>query len=53
MDRWLKKSHDNRTKRIADDVEAAVNTNANGYLQTCLRFVRIGYRCLVVIFLIE
>ena len=29
MDRWLKNPHDNGTKRTADDVEAAVNTNAN------------------------
>ena len=29
MDRWLKKSYDNGTKRTADDVEVAVNTNAN------------------------
>ena len=29
MDSWLKKSHDNGNKRTADDVEAAVNTNAN------------------------
>ena len=29
MDSWLKKSHDNSNKRTADDVEVAVNTNAN------------------------
>ena len=29
MDSWLGKSHDNGNKRTADDVEAAVNTNAN------------------------
>ena len=29
MDSWLKKSHDNGNKRTADDVEAAVKTNAN------------------------
>ena len=28
MDSWLKKSHDNGNKPNADDVEAAVNTNA-------------------------
>ena len=28
MDSWLKKSHDN-DKRTANDVEAAVKTNAN------------------------
>ena len=29
MDSWLKKSHDNGNKRPADNVEAAVKTNAN------------------------
>ena len=29
MDSWLKKQHDKGNKRTGDDVEAAVNTNAN------------------------
>ena len=53
MDSWLKTSHNNDNKHTADDVKEAVKTNANRVFAMCLRFVRIGYQCLVIIFSIE
>ena len=53
MDRWLKKLHDNSTKHTADDVEAAVNTNANRVFANvfafCMHWVPVPF----IIFLIE
>ena len=39
MDSWLKKSHDDGNKRIADDVEASVKTNANRVFACCTHWV--------------
>ena len=38
MDSWLKKSHHNGKKRTPDDVEAAINTNANRVFANVLAF---------------
>ena len=53
MDRWLKTSHDNGTKRTADDVEAAVNTNGNRVFANVFAFCTHWVPVPVVIFLIE
>ena len=54
MDSWLKKSHDNGNKRTADDVEAAVYTNANRVLANVFALLyALGTSVLLLFFSIE